>query len=342
LLTILFLCVATPASAHQLSVTYIDVAEQGNDLDISLAIDPHATPLAAHIDTDGDGIVSREEIAAGREALVAFTFGRLRVTAPRGSCTPDPPQSESVSDLGVWQARAHYACPSPAAQAQIVVGFLPAMPEGHRAIARIMSGGVLQQQLLDRDQFVIDAREQDWLHQGLLYVRLGIWHILSGLDHVAFVIGLVLGARGGLRKLVVVLTAFTIAHSITLILAGLEVVSLPSRWVETTIALSIAIVAAANLWRRAEAAVAPRAALAFGFGLVHGLGFADILQEAHLHGAVLVGSLLFFNVGIELGQLGLVALLWPLVQRAPEWARRAAGVALLALGLGWAGLRALS
>jgi hypothetical protein len=156
--------------------------------------------------------------------------------------------------------------------------------------------------------------------QLLAFVRLGVEHIFTGADHLAFVFGLLLGVpllslRRGVGQLVRVVTAFTVAHSVTLALAGLGGVQLPSRLVEPVIALSIAVVALENLLGEAG----PRRwLLALGFGLIHGFGFASVLAELSPTPDTLALSLLAFNLGVECGQLCLVALaapaLWLLAQ----------------------------
>jgi hypothetical protein len=119
-----------------------------------------------------------------------------------------------------------------------------------------------------------------------------------------FLLGLlVLG--GGPRYLVKVVSAFTVAHSLTLSLAVLDVISLPARWVESAIALSIVYVAAENFWRR-EQALRSRWLVTFGFGLVHGLGFAGILKDLAPSRTNLAVSLAGFNAGVEIGQVAVV------------------------------------
>jgi hypothetical protein len=135
------------------------------------------------------------------------------------------------------------------------------------------------------------------------FLRLGIDHILSGWDHLAFVLALLVASRR-LRTLLGVVTAFTLAHSITLALAALGHVSLPSRFVELAIALSIAYVAVENcLARQARNPWIE----AFAFGLLHGLGFAGFLGEALAGEPLVVAALLGFNLGVEVGQLAVVA-----------------------------------
>lgn len=139
-------------------------------------------------------------------------------------------------------------------------------------------------------------------------IWLGISHILGGPDHVLFVLCLLLAATTG-RRLLLVVTAFTVAHSITLVLGALQLVIVSPRLVEPVIALSIVWVAVEGVWRPQHEA---RPAAAFGFGLAHGLGFCGVLAGLGLTSTELAGTLLGFNVGVELGQLAIVLTAWPL------------------------------
>lgn len=164
------------------------------------------------------------------------------------------------------------------------------------------------------------------------FVADGIDHIAAGTDHILFLVSLLLvsvwhhpGARrwwpptegwqgrrrwqAALREVLKLVTAFTVAHSITLALAAFGVVSPPSRWVESLIALSVMVAALDNLFPLLRG---PRWMVVFGFGLVHGFGFAGALQDLGLSRADLAGPLLGFNLGVELGQLALVAVALPL------------------------------
>lgn len=179
------------------------------------------------------------------------------------------------------------------------------------------------------------------------YVRLGLSHILPlGWDHVLFVAGLVLGANLRLRRLLVELSAFTLAHTVTLGLGGLGFVFLPTRLVEPLIAGSIAFVAFENL--RGASSARRRLAIVFGFGFLHGMGFASALAEVGLSRESFLLSLLSFNVGVELGQLVVVAVLVAgLAAIADERSRqrfvvRPASLVIGALGLVWALTRLLA
>ncbi|MET9734642.1 HupE/UreJ family protein [Streptomyces sp. NPDC006458] len=168
------------------------------------------------------------------------------------------------------------------------------------------------------------------------FVSLGLEHILFGVDHVLFLVLLLLGARGR-RSVVRLATSFTLAHSVTLALAVLGWVEVPAKIVEPLIALSIVYVAVENIVR---GETRHRTLVVFGFGLLHGLGFAGALSfTGHFSGRLLL-SLLSFNLGIELGQLAIVLVVFPLVllARRYSWATvvQAAAAAVVGfIGLVW-------
>lgn len=183
------------------------------------------------------------------------------------------------------------------------------------------------------------------------YLRLGVEHIFQGYDHIAFLCGLLLvvGARPvrrGARDVALIVTSFTVAHSLTLVGAALGWFALPSSLVEPAIALSIAYVAVENL---SVAEPRHRRALTLAFGLVHGFGFAGVLAEQGLPSRAVVPSLLAFNGGVELGQLVVVALAGPvltLMARSvwPAWhvALSVASLAVMFAVLSWAGVTKLT
>lgn len=170
------------------------------------------------------------------------------------------------------------------------------------------------------------------------YFLLGLQHIASGYDHLAYLLGLVL-LIGNLSTLVKTITAFTVAHSITLACAALELVALRPAAVEAVIALSIAYVAAELVRKFRDQGGSllffPWQA-AFAFGLLHGFGFAGALRSIGLPGSNVAGALLLFNLGIEAGQLafilGLLGLLILLERAAPELQRQLCRVAPYAIG----------
>lgn len=165
------------------------------------------------------------------------------------------------------------------------------------------------------------------------YTALGIEHILTGIDHQLFVIGL-LFLVGFNRKLLWTITAFTLAHSVTLACSALGLLTLHSAPVEATIALSIVLVAGEALHREPTLARRFPALVAFLFGLVHGLGFAGALQEIGLPEQHLPSALFTFNVGVEIGQLFTVAVAWGLWYAARYWPRLALARTATVYGIG--------
>jgi hypothetical protein len=177
-----------------------------------------------------------------------------------------------------------------------------------------------------------------WMGRFLL---LGVEHIFLGYDHILFLLGLIV--VGKFWDLVKIVTSFTIAHTITLVLATLKLVSIEPRLIETGIALTIVYVASENLWTREPK---HRWVLTFAFGLVHGFGFANVLREMELPSTGLMQSLLAFNVGVEIGQVIIVAALWPVLAwvHKQKWAPKAVtglSIVILALGAAWFVERAL-
>ena len=168
------------------------------------------------------------------------------------------------------------------------------------------------------------------------FLRLGVTHIFTGYDHLAFLVGLLI-VTSSLGSLFKIITSFTVAHSITLALATFNIVVLPSRLTESVIAFSIAYVAVENLsGKRAM----QRYRIAFVFGLVHGFGFSNVLREMDLSPSHLALSLFSFNLGVELGQMAFVLILFPLVLyiESSHWRRQiqvSVSLVVLSLAVYW-------
>ena len=183
-----------------------------------------------------------------------------------------------------------------------------------------------KQECLSPAQRIIefDVQQRSPWQEFLQFGQEGVWHIWIGYDHILFLLSLLLPAvlwwkkgrwygqqafRPALREVLKIVTAFTLAHSFTLSLAVLEIVTLPSRWVEATIAASVLVAALHNLYPifRTRLWI-----MTFVFGLVHGLGFASVLVDLGLPGQFLALALAGFNIGVEIGQLVIVVMVIPL------------------------------
>lgn len=181
----------------------------------------------------------------------------------------------------------------------------------------------------------VPAKRSLWANIGE-FIVLGIEHILTGYDHMAFLLALIVIGLS-IREVLKIITAFTIAHSITLLLAATQVVSLNSRIVESVIAFSICFVALENLFKKE---VNYRWLVTFGFGLVHGFGFASVLRELIVGKSNLLVSVVSFNLGVEIGQLMIFLVLLPvlyLLKNKVEFRKVTIGVsfAIFLLGFTW-------
>jgi hypothetical protein len=348
--------VAPAALAHDVGVSYLDLAVREGGVDGRLKLAVREVVAELRLDRDGDGAVTERDLAlAGGAALSGAALGGYRVLQGGAACALAPGTAALEPPDGLVLT-ASWTCPGPIERLEVSAGLLDALPRGHVLLATIRTGGAVAERVLRAGSasFQIDPPRGSTAGSAR-FVALGLEHIFMGYDHLAFLLGLLL-LGGTLRALVRIVTSFTVAHSVTLALATLGLVTPPARLVEPLIAASIVFVAAENLWalRRAAgpaalaAAASRRWRITFAFGLVHGFGFAGVLRDMHLPRGGLAASLVAFNLGVELGQLAVVALALPLLallRRRSALAPRgvaAGSLALGALGLFWLVQRATS
>jgi hydrogenase/urease accessory protein HupE len=206
----------------------------------------------------------------------------------------------------------------------------------HANFTKVNMNGKQQEFVFSYEVRELKVGEMSFINKAKQFLLLGLEHIFTGYDHIIFVISLLFGARN-IRQILALVTAFTVAHSVTLVLATLQIVTLPGKFIESAIALSIVYVAFQNIFNQQSK---HHPVIAFGFGLIHGFGFAGILSEMRLDGQHLATSLLFFNIGIELGQILIVSLVFPallFVQKKwnVKWLVPGISTGALAFGLVW-------
>jgi hypothetical protein len=265
---------------------------------------------------------------------------KVRISSDGRECTDASPQitPPATKDKGV-AVTLQFDCPQAGSRISIRDDMSDALGNDHHTLAIIMWSGGSQQFAFGTDarETAVTVSAAPEVSRGAgSFFPFGILHILTGYDHLVFLLALIL--RGGnVWSMLKIITAFTLAHSITLALAALNIIALPGRLIEAVIALSIVYVAVENLFLKH--AVSHRWAVSFLFGLVHGFGFSNVLRELGLPREGLVWSLLNFNLGVETGQavavlLAVPSLLW--IRRHP-WESRIvttiSGVILL-VGLG--------
>ncbi len=329
---LLFLCFILSASpdfqAHQFSESYLEVTLEGRTLgahwDIAVRDLAHVMTLAPGADQSAtwDGLAADPEVVdtyvqehlkfkindIARSLSVTNRSVRLFVDGPYAVV-----EFEVISPIEVYSVEVEYSA------------ILDQDPQ-HRCIYMLQSPAGEETGILNVDQRAqrFELAKPDRWRQFLEFTTEGLWHIWKGIDHVLFLVALLLpsvlvregGRWSGVQSfrhafldVLKIVTAFTVAHSVTLSMASLGWVRLPSRPVEAVIALSVAVAAGNNLvpFFRGRAWL-----IAFGFGLVHGFGFATVLQELGLPPGSLARALVGFNIGVEAGQLAIVAVFLPL------------------------------
>jgi len=346
LLTLLLFTLCTPSSvrAHGLNASYATITVTPKQLQVVFSFSFSDVAVHFHLDTNNDGRVSQDELRAAAPILYDFIASRATL---RVNSTPITLQREQVTVTQDASSQEFvnfmFHAPTPVGVSEVSItldlGLFETFGQTYTNLVKVVAGDETQQTVLSLEH--LSQRFSVSQHTALFtqlvqFTRLGIRHIFLGYDHIMFLLALIV-IGGRLLSLVKIVTAFTLAHSLTLILAALQVVSLPSRVTESAIALSIAYVAAENVL---IAEPTHRWRLTFCFGLVHGFGFANVLRELGLPTRGLVSSLLAFNVGVELGQLGILAILFPLaLWVAKQPFRRPVIVGLssmiLLFGIGW-------
>ena len=297
------------AGAHPVPFSYIDIRPEPGLLEVTIVV--HTFDLAHDLNVQPpETLLSQDTLKVQSGAVATLLRDRLRIVADgaeMGAAEWSPP--EPLSDRQSIRVRGRYALERPAGRIDVRALMFPYDPQHKTFLNFYESGAVAAQAILDKDRTAFEyfAGTREGVRAVLAkFVPAGVHHILIGPDHLLFLAGLLL-LGGTMKQLLLVVTAFTIAHSITLSLAALGMVLPPANAIEPAIALSIVYVGADNLLVSAGGRDT-RAWIAFAFGLIHGFGFANVLREMDLPGRALGWTLFAFNVGVEIGQLVFVVL----------------------------------
>jgi hydrogenase/urease accessory protein HupE len=295
------MALAGPASAHPVPFSYLDLRLQSDAVEGTLVV--HIFDVAHDLNLDRPEQLLDPAVAARyRQAIIEMLAARLQAAADGRAITPSWSGVEALSERQSLQFRLRFAVDRAPGVVTVSASLFP-YDSNHQTFLNIAEGEALTQAILDRGRSSFDYFPGT--RQGVLavierFVPAGIHHILIGPDHLLFLVGLLL-LGGGVRRLALVVTAFTVAHSITLTLAVLNLVTPPARYIEPAIALSIVYVGADNLLVKGGRDA--RTWIAFAFGFIHGFGFANVLREMDLPARALGWSLFSFNFGVEIGQL---------------------------------------
>jgi hydrogenase/urease accessory protein HupE len=294
---------ARPAAAHQVPFSYVDAKVQADAIDVTVVV--HVVDVAHELRIDPpERLLDPAVLTTHSNAIAALLGSRLLLTADgRALANPAWSVPEPLAERQSVRLRARYGVTRPPGMLAIDTRMFPYDPAHQTFINFYDSDALRLQAILDQAKTRIEyfaGTRQGTFAVVQRFVPAGIHHILIGPDHLLFLVGLLL-LGGSIRQLAFVVSAFTVAHSITLSLAALNYVSPPSRIIEPAIALSIVYVGADNLMVRDGRDM--RGWIAFAFGFIHGFGFANVLGEMDLPRRALGWSLFSFNIGVELGQL---------------------------------------
>lgn len=317
----------TAAQAHRASDAFVTVEVDGSQLRGHWEIALRDLAAIVDIDPDHDREITWGELRSAQREIAAGAERALAISAAGRACSlraGDLQVSDRVEGRFAWIDLAG-RCPSAPAELSLRYRLLFDLDPTHRGFLVLTSAGVAQSAIFAPERALVKLRlaEPSRWRQFEDYLGEGVHHIWIGADHVLFLLSLLLpcvlagstGRRGfarlppALLDVLAVVTAFTAAHSITLALAATGVLRLPTALTESMIALSVLFAALNNL--RAVVARA-RTRVAFSFGLVHGFGFASVLGELGLPAGSRLLGLAAFNLGVEVGQLAIVAIAFPL------------------------------
>ncbi|MGV8898936.1 MAG: HupE/UreJ family protein [Burkholderiaceae bacterium] len=322
----MLLCAA--AHAHKPSDSYLTLTVNDNKIEGQWDIALRDLDFAIGLDQDGNGELRWGEIRARHRDIAAYALGRLTLANAGASCpiTAGQQQIDNHSDGAYSVLRFSAVCNTAIEKIEVDYRLLFDIDPQHKGLLHLQSGTQASTAIFSHGSAhqTLVLREASKLAQFGDYVATGIWHIWKGFDHILFLLSLLLPAvlkivdrqhrpsdsfKASFFDVLKIVTAFTLAHSITLTLATFQVMSLPSRWVESAIAASVVLAALNNLFPLFQG---KRWMVAFAFGLIHGFGFASVLTDLGLLQSALLLALVGFNLGVEIGQIAIVSVFLPL------------------------------
>jgi hypothetical protein len=357
LLALVLLLLTVPAWAHKPSDSYLSLSVQHDQIVGQWDIALRDLDNAIGVDSDGDGQITWGEVRSKQDEISAYALSRLTLSTDTGTCATQMLEQliDNHTDGAYSVLRFRADCGEAVQQIHADYRLLFDLDAQHKGLLRLTHGGHTSTAIFSQEiplhTFSIAERSR-WA-ESRQFIHEGIWHIWLGFDHVLFLLALLLPAvlirtegkwqaasefSGVCWNVVSIVTAFTVAHSLTLSLAALDVVRLPSRLVESTIAASVVLAGMGNLY---PWATNRRWMVAFAFGLIHGFGFAAVLTDLGLPQDSLLLSLVSFNVGVEIGQLAIVAAFLPLAYLLreswsyPRLVLTGGSLAVIAIALVW-------
>ena len=323
---LLLLLLATTANAHIASTGFLSLDVESSNITGSVELAMRDAELAIGLDSNRDGKITWGEVRSHQRDLELYVASKLVIGDGTTRCAEEfaPVEvNDRVDGNYLWLPFKAICGNSQPAKLVIDYRLMQGIDASHRGLLTVTAWGNTQTGVLNGKQSIALAHPSAF-RAFKEYLTTGVWHIWSGIDHLLFLLSLLLPAvlrrrdqhweavplaRPAFVNIIKVVTAFTVAHSITLSLAAFDVVRLPSRLTESVIAASIIVAALNNIFPKVTEG---RWRIAFAFGLLHGFGFASVLADMGLPPGARVISLVSFNLGVEVGQLAVVAAVMPL------------------------------
>lgn len=322
--------------AHKPSDSYLTLTVTENQLTGRWDIALRDLDFAIGLDNDDDGAITWGEVRLKSPEIWDYALTKLQLSTANFTCEFRQRELKVDQHTDGYYAVLYFFCDNFPGLDSLAVDYrlFAEIDPQHRGLLNLTSGSTDFASILDPNKptRLFDLSENQTLWIKLIdFTREGIWHIWMGFDHILFLFSLLIPSvmvyqnkkwttaanfKQALRDVIRVVTAFTIAHSITLSIAALGFIELPSRWVESIIAASVVLAALNNI---VPLFTEKRAILAFAFGLIHGFGFASVLADLNLKESSRLWGLLGFNLGVEIGQLGLVTVFLPIAYQLSRY-----------------------
>ena len=324
----IFAAFSVSTHSHELSNGYLTLKNDSSELlSGELLLKPKDIGQAAGLDSNNDGKLTWGEVNRNHNMAKYYIQNHLVIRGSETRCSVSvaPPSIKNISAESLLVYPLSVNCTNLNEVSVQYTGLATDFPT-HKLLATITLHDHTNVYVLDNERsfITVSAKSSNWRSQFGEMVYQGIWHIFIGLDHILFLIATLLtvnlyrenkswvkeqSKQHILKSTVILVSTFTLAHSITLTATALDFITLDSRIVELGIAISVVITALNNVYP----IIMRLGFITFGFGLLHGMGFASVFGDLNAQSGSLVMNVLAFNLGVELGQLAIVALLLPLL-----------------------------
>lgn len=312
---------------HPPGLSSADLAVKPDSLAVKFTFSSQDIEALVPMDTDGDAEVTALELENSKPHISSYVKAHFKVKSGGKEITSSPSENVSFDDKNNTHVELNYSEPQ-IDMLTVESTILAKLPAGHKQYLTVkdQTGKEIGKKMLTQQDGILEIDLKNITavpgskHQSTStfadFLKLGVEHILTGYDHLLFLFSLLVITRN-FWPAIQIITFFTIAHSITLALAGMNIVDIPSNIVEPLIAATIVYVGLENIFRSDKVTTKQRCILTFFFGLIHGFGFAGVLREmgiSSLETGILV-PLFSFNLGVELGQITVAAIVLPIIWR---------------------------